>query len=280
MRRSSSTPRQRSEAPSIPRSGRKVASRSPATRVRGPRPPFIVRRRRGRSGAAPARSRRGPRESTGPPPAVARASASSRLRSRATGCAARASSTGNVSVMRALPLVGARQRDVAVGHVEHRVARHERGRVAVRAEAEVHEVEHGRRAGERLELAPRSARPRPGGPSGRPPPAWRGCSRRAARTRPSRLSRMCVRLRSGSPAGATRSSTWTTCTKLHGTSSSARAREHLPRRAAAADRQEEPAARRHGVPGVGGDDGRARGAPPRRRRRGPLPSQTRSFSFR
>ena len=43
-------------------------------------------------------------------------------------------------------------------------------------------------------------------------------------TRASRLSRRCVRLRSGSPAGATRSSTCTTCTPSHGTSSSASAR--------------------------------------------------------
>ena len=34
---------------------------------------------------------------------------------------------------------------------------------------------------------------------------------------------MCVRLRSGSPAGATRSSTWKRCTKLQGTSSPASA---------------------------------------------------------
>ena len=43
-------------------------------------------------------------------------------------------------------LVGAGHRDVRVGDIEDRISRHQRCGVAVRAEAEMNEVEHGRRA--------------------------------------------------------------------------------------------------------------------------------------
>src|SRR5262245_55369214 len=49
------------------------------------------------------------------------------------------------------------------------------------------------------------------------------CSGRSG-ARESRLSRRCVRFRSGSPAGATRSSTCITCSRSHGTSCPARSR--------------------------------------------------------
>ena len=45
-------------------------------------------------------------------------------------------------------LIRLRQRNVRVGDVEHRVAGHQRGGVAVRAEAQVNEVEDGRGAGD------------------------------------------------------------------------------------------------------------------------------------
>ena len=41
-------------------------------------------------------------------------------------------------------LIGLRQRNVCVGDVEHWVAGHQRSRVTVSAEAQVHEVEHRR----------------------------------------------------------------------------------------------------------------------------------------
>ena len=63
-----------------------------------------------------------------------------------------------------------------------------------------------------------------------------------------RLSRRWVRLRSGSPSGATRSSTWKIATWSHGTSSFASSREHRPRRVPPAHREGEAAVGRHRRP--------------------------------
>ena len=113
--------------------------------------------------------------------------------------------------------------------VEHRVARDQRGGVAVGAEAEVDQVERARELARRSSAAAASRssafdRHRPHG--GRAPSAGRLASR-------------WVRLRSGSPSGATRSSTWKTSMLSQAIVRRRAARQHRPRRAAAAERERE-----------------------------------------
>ena len=91
--------------------------------------------------------------------------------------------------------VDARDGDGAVGDVEDRVAGNERGGVTVRPEAEVYEVEALGKLARVLAAAAASSFSSP-------------ASRTSAPAVAGRLSLRWVRLRSGSPAGATRSSTW------------------------------------------------------------------------
>ena len=111
----------------------------------------------------------------------------------------------------AVALVGTGRGDEPVGLAEHRVAGHERRGVTVVAEAEVHDVEHA--AGVVAEACARRGGPRrPGSGSS----TGIGCQRRfGIEARPMKLDWMCVALRSGSPSGATRSSTWNTSTLSH-----------------------------------------------------------------
>ena len=102
------------------------------------------------------------------------------------------------------PLVDAGDRDVAIRDLEDGIAGHERGGVSVRAEPEVDEVELlGKRVrvyrGGSLEIL---------GPDGH--------GRTSAAPPGGRLRWSCMRLRSGSPSGAMRSSTWKIVTFSHG----------------------------------------------------------------
>ena len=137
-------------------------------------------------------------------------------------------------------LIDAGERDVGVRDVEHRISGHERGGVAVGSEAQVGEIEHGRRAGDLPQRPAQYARSPASRSADSTGMAWT-CSAGIGQCA-SRLSRRWVRFRSGSPAGATRSSTWTTCTPRPGHVFVGQGAKHLPRSTAPADGDDEAAA--------------------------------------
>ena len=124
--------------------------------------------------------------------------------------------------MRRRPWYSPLSRHVAVLHLQHRVARDERGRVSVGAEPELHEVELQRPAavpleqslvagGRRFEVGSLDRHGEQAAP-------------RAAVRRATRISSRRVRLRRASPRGAMRSSTCATQVRSQGRSMARRAR--------------------------------------------------------
>ena len=105
--------------------------------------------------------------------------------------------------------------------------------------------------------SPASAHIAPRPPADRPPrPASRAGWPAAAARGSSRLSRRCLKLRSSLSAGATRSSTCTTCTCVPGHLLVRKLAQHHPGRVAAAHREGEPAALLHRRPRMLGDQRR------------------------
>jgi hypothetical protein len=147
------------------------------------------------------------------------------------------------------PLVGLRQRNIRVAHLQHRIAGHQRCGMPVAAKSQVHQVEHRRFAGDGAQRAGVGIR--------------RGIEvgiiDRHRVQLPSRQARAQVRQVALFAVG--RGDPFIDLEHVHrepGHVQAGQHAQHRPRRAPATEREREAAARLHGAPGFGGNElGRA-----------------------